>query len=119
MLGRLFLRYRITDSGRERAGLFLESNHYVGVAPVPFEQYRQHAELRKAGRALATREARARGVFPPGDQPARADQLGPAINAGHSMFVRPAWQRKDCHLASRRTAHAGRYRIPHAVEVEG
>ena len=27
--------YRITDAGRTRAMLFLEQNHYVGVAPVP------------------------------------------------------------------------------------
>src|SRR5215213_419690 len=36
MMGRASYRYRITDAGRQRAVLFLESNHYVGVAPVPF-----------------------------------------------------------------------------------
>src|SRR5215831_3508947 len=35
MVGRASYRYRITDSGRARAMLFLEDNHYVGVAPVP------------------------------------------------------------------------------------
>ena len=40
MVGRASYRYRITDAGRQRAALFLEANHYVGVAPVPFEQYR-------------------------------------------------------------------------------
>ncbi len=35
MLGRSTYRYRITDSGRARAALFLEQNHYVGYAPVP------------------------------------------------------------------------------------
>ena len=34
--------YRITDAGRSRAILFLEQNHYVGVAPVPFAQYEQY-----------------------------------------------------------------------------
>jgi hypothetical protein len=34
-------RYRITDAGRTRAALFLESSHYVGVAPVPLAQYQR------------------------------------------------------------------------------
>ena len=42
MVGRASYRYRITDAGRARAALFLETNQYVGVAPVPFEQYRQY-----------------------------------------------------------------------------
>jgi predicted ArsR family transcriptional regulator len=42
MVGRASYRYRISDAGRTRAALFLESNHYVGVAPVPFEQYKQY-----------------------------------------------------------------------------
>src|SRR4051794_33434430 len=28
-------RFRITDAGRKRAALFLETSHYVGCAPVP------------------------------------------------------------------------------------
>ena len=40
MLGGAAFKYRITDAGRERAALFLESSHYVGCAagaarPVP------------------------------------------------------------------------------------
>ncbi len=39
MVGRASYRYRITDAGRARAMLFLEDNHYVGVAPVPLAEY--------------------------------------------------------------------------------
>src|SRR5215213_4444198 len=42
MIGSSAYRYRITDSGRVRAAMFLEQNHYVGKAPVPLEQYRQY-----------------------------------------------------------------------------
>ncbi len=42
MVGRASYRYRITDAGRQRAALFLETNHYVGVAPVPFDQYQRY-----------------------------------------------------------------------------
>ena len=57
--------YRITDAGRQRALLFLEQSHYVGVAPVPFAQYEAHmqafarvdAARGDARRACATRLA--------------------------------------------------------------
>jgi len=88
MVGRSSYVYRITDSGRERAALFLESNHYVGVAPVPFEQYRTYMRnFEKAAPRFATRE-RVREAFSHLVISQNVlDQLGPAINAGHSMFV--------------------------------
>src|SRR5688572_19961373 len=88
MVGRASYRYRITDAGRTRAALFLETNHYVGVAPVPFEQYRQYMlSFQKTAPRSATRD-RVRQAFSHLviSQPV-LDQLGPAINAGHSMFV--------------------------------
>jgi hypothetical protein len=50
-------RYRITDAGRTRAQLFLESSHYVGAAPVPLNEYRRYMEAYKqAAPRVATRE---------------------------------------------------------------
>ena len=48
MVGRASYRYRITDGGRARAVLFLEDNHYVGVAPVPVAEYRRYMSQVKA-----------------------------------------------------------------------
>ena len=49
-------RYRITDAGRTRAMLFLEQNHYVGVAPVPLAQYRAlHGGVQGRGAAPGRR----------------------------------------------------------------
>ena len=88
MLGGSAYRYRITDAGRARALLFLEQNHYVGRAPVPLDQYRQYMH--------AFGEVRRKGATPPAVRKAFShlvvpervlDQLGPAINAGHSLFV--------------------------------
>src|SRR6187397_328629 len=42
LIGASSYKYRITDAGRTRAMLFLENNHYVGVAPVPLSQYRDY-----------------------------------------------------------------------------
>ena len=121
MMGRASYRYRITDKGRQRAALFLESNHYVGVAPVPFDQYqaymRQFATLapRTATRDRV-REAFSHLVI---SQPV-LDQLGPAINAGHSMFVYgpPGNGKTVISQAIRKLLH-GEIAIPHAIEVEG
>ena len=88
MMGRASYRFRITDAGRARAALFLEANHYVGVAPVPFDQYRRYMlNFQKAAPRTATRD-RVRDAFSHLVISQRVlDQLGPAINAGHSMFV--------------------------------
>jgi len=49
-------RYRITDAGRQRAMLFMESSQYVGVAPVPLKQYVAYLEAyRKAMPRAITR----------------------------------------------------------------
>ena len=50
-------RYRMTDAGRTRVALFLQTNQYLGVAPVPYEQYRQYMrEFVVAAQGDATRE---------------------------------------------------------------
>ena len=121
MMGRASYRYRITDAGRQRAVLFLESNHYVGVAPVPFDQYKRYMRsfMQTAPRS-ATRD-RVREAFSHlviGQNV--LDQLGPAINAGHSMFVYgpPGNGKTVISQAIRKLLH-GEIAIPHALEVEG
>lgn len=121
MLGGSAYRYRITDAGRVRASLFLEQNHYVGRAPVPLEQYRQYmhtfGEVRRRG---ATRDA-VRRAFAHLVVPERVlDQLGPAINAGHSMFVYgPPGNGKTVISQAISNLLQDEIAIPHAIEVEG
>jgi len=121
MVGRSSYRYRITDAGRTRAALFLENNHYVGCAPVPLDQYRRYmAEFeRHVPRRIS------------GDQVRKAfshlvvsgrvlDQLGPAVNAGHSMFVYgPPGNGKTVISQAIRDLLLGELAVPHALEVEG
>src|SRR5262249_33280448 len=121
MVGRASYVYRITDSGRERAALFLQSNHYVGFAPVPFDQYRQYMlNYEKAAPRCATRE-RVREAFSHLVINQRVlDQLGPAINAGHSMFVYgPPGNGKTVISQAVGRLLQGDIAIPHAIEVEG
>ena len=121
MVGRASYRYRITDAGRTRAALFLESNHYVGIAPVPFDQYKQYmGRFQAAAPRLATRE-RVKDAFSHLVISQRVlDQLGPAINSGHSMFVYgpPGNGKTVISQAIRKLLH-GHIAVPHAIEVEG
>jgi hypothetical protein len=121
MLGGPSYRYRITDSGRTRAALFLESSHYVGAAPVPFAQYRAYmSEYYKHAPRAATRD-RVREAFQHLVISDRVlDQLGPAINAGHSMFVYgPPGNGKTVISQAIQKLLDGNIHIPHAIEVEG
>jgi hypothetical protein len=56
-------RYRITDSGRQRAMLFLESNQYVGVAPVPLAQYVAYLEAYRNAVPRSITRTRVREAF--------------------------------------------------------
>src|SRR5687767_10885137 len=40
-------RYQISTEGRSLAALFLQQSQYVGVAPVPLEQYRRYWTSRR------------------------------------------------------------------------
>ena len=121
MMGRSSYRYRITDAGRQRAVLFLESNHYIGVAPVPFDQYKRYMRsFAQTAPRSATRD-RVREAFSHlVISQSVLDQLGPAINAGHSMFVYgpPGNGKTVISQAIRKLLH-GELAIPHAIEVEG
>jgi len=80
--------YRITDAGRRRALLFLEQNQYVGVAPVPLAQYRAYMEAYRTSLVTTVTRDRVRKAFSHLVLSDKVlDQVGPAIAAGHSMFV--------------------------------
>ena len=121
IVGGASYRYRITDAGRTRAALFLETSHYVGAAPVPLAQYQAYMNAyRKAAPRGVTRD-RVRGAFSHliiADSV--LDQLGPAINAGHSMFVYgPPGNGKTVISQAIRNLLGADIAIPHAIEVEG
>ncbi len=120
-LGAPSFHYRITDAGRSRAMLFIEQNHYVGHAPVPLSQYRAYMEAFKAAMPQQINRAHVRKAFSHLVISQRVlDQLGPAINAGHSMFVYgPPGNGKTVISQAIHNLLAGDIYIPHALEVEG
>jgi predicted ATPase with chaperone activity len=114
-------RYRITDGGRTRAALFLETSHYVGVAPVPLAQYQEYMHAYRAAAPRGVTRERVREAFSHlVISDAVLDQLGPAINAGHSMFVYgPPGNGKTVISQAIHGLLEGEIAIPHALEVEG
>ena len=121
MVGPASFRYRITDSGRARVTIFLEHNQYVGPAPVPASRYIEYLkEWKQSAPRTATRD-RLRQAFGHLVLGQRVlDQLGPAINAGHSLFVYgPPGNGKSVISQAIRNVLDGDIAIPHALEVEG
>jgi hypothetical protein len=121
MAGPGSFRYRITDAGRTRVALFLEHNQYVGPAPVPLGQYKAYlAEWHRYVPQTVTRE-RVSGAFGHLVVSDKVkDQLGPAINAAHSIFVYgPPGNGKTVISQAIRHLLDGDLAVPYAVEVEG
>ena len=120
-LGSPTYRYRITDIGRARAMLFMEHNHYVGYAPVPLTQYCQYLTAFKNSVKQHVDRERVRKAFSHLVISDRVlDQLGPAINGGHSMFVYgPPGNGKTVISQAIHNLLEGEIYIPHALEVEG
>jgi predicted ATPase with chaperone activity len=114
-------RYRITDTGRTRAALFLETSHYVGVAPVPLAQYQAYMHAYRAAAPRGATQERVRQAFSHlVISDSVLDQLGPAINAGHSMFVYgPPGNGKTVISQAIHNLIDGEIAIPHALEIEG
>jgi predicted ATPase with chaperone activity len=121
IVGGASYRYRITDAGRTRAALFLETNQYVGVAPVPLAQYQRYMRAYRAAVPRAATRDRVRRAFSHlVISDGVLDQLGPAINAGHSMFVYgPPGNGKTVISQAIHNLLDGEIAIPHALDVEG
>lgn len=121
MLGGPAFKYRITDAGRARAALFLEGNHYVGFAPVPLAQYQAYMRAFMAAAVNDATPERVREAFSHLVlSPRVLDQLGPAVRAGHSLFVYgPPGNGKTVISQAIRNLLTGEIAIPHALDVDG
>ena len=120
LAGPAFL-YRITDAAVSARLLFVEQSHYVGVAPVPFAQYEAYMRAFAASAPRAATRERVRDAF--GDlvlSERVLDQLGPAVNGGHSLFIYgPPGNGKTVIAQAIRNLLDGEIFIPHAIEADG
>ncbi|MCB0154064.1 MAG: ATP-binding protein [Anaerolineae bacterium] len=85
-LGRRGYVYNLTDAGRARAREAFERTQYVGPAPVPLEKYTKSVYLQSKIRKLSPSEvqqALTHLILPPNFD----RKIGPAVNAGSSLFL--------------------------------
>jgi predicted ATPase with chaperone activity len=121
LVGSASFRFRITDAGRVRAALFLDQNGYVGVAPVPIAQYQDYMRRFRAATPRTATPDRVRAAFGELVLSDRVlDQLGPALNAQHSIFIYgPSGNGKSLMTQRIRQLLDGDIAIPYALDIEG
>lgn len=120
-LGAPSYMHRLTQAGRERAIMFLAGNKYQGVAPVPIDHYRRYMQqVRERTTRPLTRDEVRRAFAHLVMTQAMLDQIGPAVSAGHSLFVYgPPGNGKTMLSLAIRDLMIGDVYIPHALEVGG
>ena len=113
-------RYALTDLGRERALQFLDVNHYIGPAPVPLAAYVAEVASLAAARGYMDRDRLRQGFSHLVVNEALLEQLGPAINAGKSIFLYgPPGNGKTVIAEGMGRTLGGDMYMPHAIEVDG
>ncbi len=81
------LRFSLTEKGTLSARDALQRSGYIGVAPVPLEDYRRISAAQSVHKVGITREAIHTHFTGTVIDPALLDQLGTALNSGRSIFV--------------------------------
>jgi predicted ATPase with chaperone activity len=113
--------YRLTANGVSRALLALEQSHYVGVAPVPLATYDAYMRAFALAAPKTANRDRVRHAFRDLVLSQHVlDQLGPAVNGGHSIFVYgPPGNGKTVISQAIRELLDGELAVPHAIVADG
>lgn len=112
--------YDLPSKGRERAREAMDTNQYVGPAPVPIEHYRAWVEAQSIRRVSVSRERIRAGFSHLVVDPRFLEQLGPAINSAKSMFLYGDAGNGKTNLAeSIARLLGGDIYVPYAVLVDG
>lgn len=113
-------QYALSGAGRERARELMSLNQYVGPAPVNLDAYCMMVKAQSLANQSITRDElkRALAHLVLGD--ATIDQLGPAINAGRSVFLfGNTGDGKTSIALAIGTMLPGAMWVPYAVTVDG
>lgn len=110
----------LTDAGHKRAREFMESDQYVGQAPVSLAQYAEMVRLQKLPQGWLTKEALAEAFHGLVMSEAILSQIGPAISSGTSLLVygKPG-DGKSAMIEALANLDAAPIFVPFAIECQG
>ncbi len=112
--------YTLTEEGEARAKSAFDRNRYDGPAPVPLSAYVQSVEAQTVRGVVVTRHDVTEAFHDLVLHDALINEIGPAINAGQSLFFHGAAGNGKTALATRITRAMGSaVYVPHAIETEG
>ena len=112
--------FALTETGRARAREGLETNQYLGPAPVPLNQYVQQVVRQRPGNGWLTRNALTRALRGMVITQRVLDQIGPAVSSGNSLLVygKPG-DGKTFLIESLNNLEASPVYVPYAIECQG
>jgi hypothetical protein len=109
----------LTDEGIQRARMAFERNTYDGPAPVPLDDYVASVKAQSVRDEIITKRAVEEAFSDLVLHPELFNEIGPAINAGQSLFFYGAAGNGKTALATRITRTMGTdVYVPFAVEAE-
>ncbi len=119
-LGEQAYQYALTERGRKKAEDALSRNHYVGPAPVSFDQYVEILKRQSAGDIEIDTETYMKGLSHLVLSKTVLARLGPALNSARSLLIYGnAGNGKSSITQSIGEMLAGRVLVPYAVVVHG
>lgn len=118
--GRRAYVFDLTTEGRQRVREILPSSPYVGPAPVSLDAYKQWTVRRPLRDTPVRAPDVARGLADLVVDPSLMRRLGPAVNAGRSLFLYGDAGNGKTALAERiARIYPGHIFIPYAIELDG
>ena len=113
-------RYALTDLGRDRARQYLDTNQYVGPAPVSLDAYVGHILAIRAARGYVDRDRLRSGFSHLIISDELLEQVGPGVNAGKGVFLYgPPGNGKSVVAEGMGRALGGDLYVPYAIDIDG
>ncbi len=114
------LRYALTEVGRRWATEALEQCRYVGVAPVPLEEFQDRVASQKITNERIGRDVLSKQYADMVVSDAFLRRIGPAVNSGRALLLYGPPGNGKTSIAERMSRiYNDIIYIPHAVEVDG
>jgi DNA-binding MarR family transcriptional regulator len=86
-MGNSTVSFALTETGRNQARECLESNQYMGLAPVPLSQYKEVVRQQRRADGWLTPEALRQAYSRMVMTPRILAQIGPAVSSGNSFLI--------------------------------